>query len=107
MSLNIHLTRIQETEVYERNITHNLGAMAEAAGIYKHLWCPEELEIKAARDLIKPLEKGLQWLADNPEEAKKHNPKNGWGDYNGLVNFVSDYLGACKQYPDANIWIHR
>ena len=32
-----------ERVVFERNITHNLSAMAGAAGIYEALWCPEEL----------------------------------------------------------------
>ena len=27
-----------DNAVYEANITHNLGCMAEAAGIYQHLW---------------------------------------------------------------------
>lgn len=33
-------------EGYSANITHNLGAMAEAAGIYLALWRPEEIGIK-------------------------------------------------------------
>ncbi len=32
--------RQQTEELYDSNITHNLCAMAEAAGIYKHLWRP-------------------------------------------------------------------
>jgi hypothetical protein len=28
---------------YQSNITHNLGSMAEAAGIYQALWHPEEI----------------------------------------------------------------
>ena len=33
---------------YSANITHNLGKMAEEAGIYKHLWRPEEIGITKA-----------------------------------------------------------
>jgi len=38
---------------------------------------------------------------------KKHNPKNGWGDYEGLVRFVKEYLKACIDYPDAEIKVSR
>jgi hypothetical protein len=30
-----------------------------------------------------------------------------WGDYGGLVRFVSDYLQACKSYPEATIRVSR
>src|SRR6266496_3980933 len=46
-------------ELYWRNITHNLNTMADAAGIYKHLWRPEELGITKAGELIAPLAAGL------------------------------------------------
>lgn len=35
-----------EVEVFNRGITHNLNKMAEAVGIYKHLWRPEEYCVK-------------------------------------------------------------
>jgi precorrin-6x reductase len=47
MSLDIWL-EISATP-FEANITHNLNRMAEAAGVYKVLWRPEENEIKCAR----------------------------------------------------------
>ena len=60
MSLDVSITRIQPTGVFTSNITHNLGKMAEAAGIYKHLWCPEEIGITKAKQLIQPLKKDLK-----------------------------------------------
>ena len=65
--------------LYDDNITHNLNKMADAAGIYKYLWKPEELGIEFAKDLIKPLTKGLKDLKSNPEKYKKYNSPNGWG----------------------------
>jgi hypothetical protein len=32
---------------------------------------------------------------------------NGWGDYDGFITFVRDYLEACEQYPDANVRVSR
>jgi len=93
--------------VYEDNITHNLGKMARMAGIYLCLWRPEELGIDTASFLTEGLEKGLKKLKSNPDYFKSFNPKNGWGDYDGLVAFVENYLDACKKFPDAEIEVDR
>lgn len=93
--------------VFDYNITHNLGEMADQAGIYKELWRPEELGIVKASQMISPLESGLKILKENPEKFKKLNPGNGWGSYPGLVKFVSEYLSACKSYPDSNVRVDR
>jgi hypothetical protein len=37
-------------EVFDYNITHNLGEMAKAAGIYMELWRPEEIGIIKANN---------------------------------------------------------
>ncbi|MBU0846944.1 hypothetical protein KKH23_07100 [Patescibacteria group bacterium] len=94
-------------EFYHANITHNLGTMAEAAGIYKHLWRPEELEITTAKELIAPLTEGLKKLKGNPDFFKQYNASNGWGVYEHFVPFVEDYLNACIEFPDAIIEISR
>lgn len=93
--------------VYERNITHNLGKMADAAGVYYACWRPEERGWSKAKDLIEPLSSGLDQLTSDPEKYKAFNPANGWGDYDGLVRFVSDYLQACRSYPEATIRVSR
>ena len=93
--------------VFEYNITHNLVPMAKAADIYMELWRPEEIGITKARDLINPLTDGLHRLKNNPERYKEFNPKNGWGDYEVLVGFVSRYLDACYEYPDSDVEVSR
>lgn len=92
---------------YEANITHNLGSMADAAGIYKHLWRPEEIGITKADHLILPLQRGLSELKATPEKFKKLNPENGWGSYDGLVSFVELYLRACIEHPNADVIVSR
>lgn len=97
-----------ETEtLYSANITHNLGKMASEAGIYQHLWRPEELRIKTAKRLIKPLEEGLWRLKSDPEHFKKFNADNGWGLYEHFVPFVEEYLEAIKMYPDSQVTTSR
>ncbi len=93
--------------VYDSNITHNLGAMAEEAGIYQALWGPEEIGKTKANEIIELLEKGLTDLKARPEHFKKFNSPNGWGTYKHFVPFVEEYLEACKTYPDAIIEVSR
>ena len=107
MSLDVSLIAVARTNVFDYNITHNLTAMAEEAGIYKHLWRPEEIGIKKAEDLVVPLKEGLALLKSNPKRFKEFNPKNGWGDYNSLVSFVEIYLEHCISWPDAEIHVNR
>lgn len=118
----------QETnEIYSANITHNLGTMANKAGIYEALWRPHRLKEgynipennheaewkfedenkTTAKDIIPFLEKGLTDLKARPEYFKTFNPSNGWGTYEGLVRFVENYLNACIEYPDADVEVSR
>lgn len=100
-------TASDDDEVYSANITHNLNRMAEEAGIYYPLWRPEEIGVTIARQLIDPLEAGLQLLVSDPHRFEQYNPSNGWGSYDGLVSFVHDYLAACKEYPEAEVYASR
>ena len=97
----------EQVKLYTANITHNLGEMACKAGIYKALWRPEEIGAKYAKDIIEVVEKGLADLKARPEYFKKFNSPNGWGMYEDFVPFVSDYLDALKEYPDAEIHVGR
>ena len=122
MSLDVYLTSAEEKEVvcsycdqphmeneelYWGNITHNLGDMAEKAGIYKALWRPEELKANRAEQIIPLLKMGLRELLNNPEEFKKLDSKNGWGTYEPFVGFVTKYLEACEANPTAIINVSR
>ena len=77
--------------------------MAKEAGIYEHLWRPDEIGVTHAWMLIQPLAGGLVRLRSTPEFWKTFNPENGWGTYELLVEFVADYLKACIDNPDATV----
>ena len=140
MSLDVYLNRKRylsydegktytedDEQVYWANITHNLGKMADEAGVYEALWRPhrlkegynilesdhqaewkfEEENKTTAKDIIPLLEKGLADLKSRPEHFEKFNSSNGWGMYEHFVPFVEKYLEACKEYPDAIIEVSR
>lgn len=109
MSLDVSLTvpPTKPEEVFSANITHNLADMAMAAGIYMHLWRPDEIGITKAWKLIEPLKAGLEKMKADPERFKKFNPPNGWGTYDNFLPWVERYLAACIATPHANVSVYR
>lgn len=107
MSLDVYLTLDNGDEVFDANITHNLNTMAKEAGIYKHLWRPEELGITKAKDLIEPIAEGLAKMACNKSQYEQFNASNGWGLWEHFVPWIAKYLDACRKYPDANVNVSR
>ena len=140
MSLDVYLNRKmylsydrgetyteQNETVFDANITHNLGEMADKAGIYEACWrpyylhpdCPkeftsydEEYEFELshpmfAKDIIQVLEKGYEDMKARPDYYKKFDSPNGWGLYVNFLPWVERYLEACKTYPDAEISVSR
>ncbi len=97
----------KEECIFDANITHNLGEMADKAGIYKACWRPEEIGAIKAKDIIEIVEKGLADLKARPEYFKQFNSPNGWGMYKHFVPFVAEYLEALKEYPEAKIEVSR
>lgn len=97
----------ESEEVFSANITHNLGEMAEKAGIYECLWRPDEIGVTKAEALIQPLSQGLRQLKREPERFLPLNPPNGWGSYEVFVPWLERYLIACITYPEAEVSVWR
>lgn len=93
--------------VFSINITHNLGPMADRAGLYSVMWRPSENGFTKAYEVIDYLLNGLYSLEKEPEIYKRMNPENGWGSYEYLVFAVREYIAACKEYPNAMIKVSR
>ncbi len=118
MSLDIDLVLItpacaccgrkEESDVvFWANITNNLSTMAEHAGIYKHLWRPEEIGITEAKELIEPVSKALEDMKARPDYYKQFEYPNGGGLYEHFVPWIERYLQACIDYPEAEIEVSR
>ena len=95
------------SDVYDANITHNLGRMADAAGIYQACWRPEEIGVTKAGQLAPLLRVGLEALRADPERFRAFDAPNGWGTYDQFVPWVERYLAACEVHPDADVWVSR
>ena len=93
----------EDARLASHNVTQNLNKMAEAVGLYKVLWYPEEIGITSASQMIVPLEKGIEELEANPDKYKAFNPPNGWGNYDIFVSFCRSVLHTCREHPDAVI----
>ena len=109
MSLDTGGDEHYQVLLFDGNITHNLNTMASEAGLYKCLWRPDENygSNPLAEEIIESLEKGLVKLKSDSDYYKKFNPKNGWGNYKGLISFTENVLEACQKHPKANIKIWR
>ena len=113
MSLDVDLMITKPTSVYDGNITHNLGKMAGEVKLsndltlYDILWRPDEHGLKFAREISELLNEGWNILLSEPEHFKQWDPENGWGSYEGLVDFVYKYRNACWDNPDAELRVSR
>lgn len=107
MSLDVSLFGVRLIPIFEATITHNLTRMADAAGIYRTVWRPEELGIKNARKLIQPLEEGIALLKSDPERFRQFDSPNNWGTYDQFVPWLERYILACRKNPDAEIGVFR
>jgi hypothetical protein len=107
VSLDVYLTAVRPTCVFSSNITHNLNRMATEAGIYKHLWRPEEIGITKASQLVEPLRAGLALMKSDPARFRAFSADNGWGTYDQFLPWIEEYLMACEANPDATVEASR
>jgi hypothetical protein len=106
MSLDVYLLDGPEC-LYWRNITHNLGRMADAAGFYTYLWRPEEAGCKLACEIVGPIRSGLEAMKANPEYYDQFSAPNGWGTYAQFIPWLEDYVRALEAYPRARVEVSR
>ena len=117
----------QRESLYSSNITHNLGKMADEAGIYEALWRPYQLkegydipkdDYKAeweyedanpvrAYEISPIIEKGLEDMKKRPKHYEKFNSSNGWGMYHNFVPWIEQYLEALKKHPESFVECDR
>ena len=107
MKIDTGGNELHKVELFDANITHNLGKMADAAGLYEALWCPLENGNSFAGDILPALVEGYRELNDNPVKYKQLDSDNGWGVYDNFLPWVGRYMAACDKHPLACIWISK
>ena len=78
------------------NETHNLVPMWREAGCFDALY---ESQGKLASTLLPELRAGLARMEASPEDFKKLNPSNGWGNYETAVSFLKEVIDMCERAP--------
>tara|TARA_R110000824_G_scaffold173688_2_gene351818 strand:+ start:392 stop:742 length:351 start_codon:yes stop_codon:yes gene_type:complete len=116
MSLDISLYMDVDTggntperfDLFSASYTHNARDMASEAGIYTHIWRPEDLiDFHCAGDLIEGLRDGVRLMEYDPARFIAVQPENGWGSYDSFLPWVREYLSACIKHPKALIETDR
>ncbi len=100
MSLDFSVQVVQPTEVFSKNITHNVAAMWRMAGVYDALYNSEG---EPCRKIEAILRVGINDMLNRPNEYKALNPSNGWGNYEGALAYLQAVYLACKENPEGII----
>lgn len=104
---NAHGRSVVTEEFFHANITHNLGDMADAAGIYMAVWRPEEVGVEQAKQLAPLLRAAVTKMKEHPDLFRKLDSPNGWGTYKDFLPWLERYLAACEAHPDAFVRASR
>ena len=105
MSLDLDLWAVRRTNVYGTNMTHNVAAMADEAGVYDLLW--QAKGSPKAGDLVAPLNGAIYDMEARPDHYKKFDAENGWGTYEQFLPWLREVRDMCVEYPDAEIEVSR
>ena len=107
MSYDIFLTtpknRDEDSEV--GNMTSNIRPMYDKAfGVND--W-KDVVDGRRAGSVVQEIFLAYDEMKSNPKEYKKLNPENGWGDYEGALEYLYKLLRESCQWPECTIYIHR
>lgn len=100
----IEVREYETNAIFDENITHNLGRMAENIygdnySLYTLLWRPEEKGFtKVNKCYIENISECLAYMLIHRKELEQYNPENGWGNYEGLLRFVTKLAYALSEW---------
>jgi len=82
------------------NVTYNVFRMYERAGVRDAL---KGSDGRAAREVADIFARGADAMKADPGTYEAMNPANGWGDYEGAVEFLEQLADLCRLHPNAVI----
>jgi hypothetical protein len=81
------------------NITYNLTPMLVEAGFPGHRAMTDAPCTEAGGVFARTARR----LRDDPERFKALNPPNGWGTYEGAIEFCDRLADACSRHPKGRL----
>jgi hypothetical protein len=120
MSLDMYLR--DRHEVNGLNVTHNLGKMAShvivrhitidnpmdsVLTLYDLTWNFVESDYKVGSDISESLYRAIRYMVAHKKQLLKYDSQNGWGTYDGLLNFTIGLLEITLRYPDEIIEVSK
>jgi hypothetical protein len=88
-------------EVFEYNITYNVGTMMRRAGFHANI-----VNGMKVSDLKPIVEHAYQILEDNPQGYfDQFQPPNGWGSYGGVLKFMGELDQYLQEAPDHYVMV--
>lgn len=103
ISLNIDTGgRYPATIVDCGNYTYNVAPMFARALGGKGL---NDIDGEEAWKVIPKLEHAIEHMGTHAADYRELNPPNGWGNYDGALEYLRGVLKACKENPKCTIRI--
>lgn len=84
------------------NYTYNVNSMYQKALNINGL---SDLHGKSTKEVLNLLENGVIDMKYHAEEYKKFNPANGWGNYEGALEYLEKLYYGCKKHFKSYIYI--
>lgn len=106
--LQIHTGKEDHTVVDCGNYTGNVGNMyreafpANPMGQRPGIHYIHSIKADMASGL---LQMAISAMVDSPAIYKAMNPDNGWGSYEGALQFLKDILQACEDHPACTVYL--
>ena len=82
-------------EPYDANLTYNVGTMLRRAGIHPEVM--NGLTAKVARSVVG---NGMATMSACPVYFKSFEPDNGWGSYDGTMEWLDRLQSYLNRCPD-------
>lgn len=97
VSLGTHVRTRWYTIIDVGNMTSNVAGMWRLAS-------PDTDGLKGlhgmtADQAIQPLSRAILRMRADPEAYIPLTPSNGWGSYDGALQFLTEVLAACRAHP--------
>jgi hypothetical protein len=87
---------VQDLGNYTWNVSEMFYAAFGADGL-------RTIEGKSGKDAVPIVRSAIAFMQDNGAAMRALNPKNGWGDYEGAIEFLKTILDGCLRHPKATV----